>query len=58
MGYGSKQLSEYLENYVDKDKFIEEVIETDGFGHILNSYDGTEDTYSVDGVDYYIFRIN
>lgn len=58
MGYDGKQLSKYLEDYIDKDKFIEEIIETDGFGHILASYDGVENNHRVDGVDYYIFRTN
>ena len=36
--------------------WAEWVIEMDGYGHILNSWDGSEDTETVEGTEYYIIR--
>jgi hypothetical protein len=38
------------------DDWKDEVIEQDGFGQLINSYDGSEDTQNVSGTDYYIIR--
>jgi len=54
-------LNEWGLNYtefIDKDKFIEGVIEADGFGHTLNSYDGNADDVVIDGELYYVMRLN
>ena len=40
---------------IDKDDFIESVIDSDGWGALLNSYDGTEEEERVNGESYYIF---
>jgi hypothetical protein len=32
------------------------VISSDGYGHILNSWDGSEDSQEIDGTTYYIIR--
>lgn len=45
-------------NYIDKDEFIKGVIDADGYGHTLNSYDGTADEVEVEGTTYYVMRIN
>lgn len=34
-----------LMNFIDKDSLISDVVDTDGTGHILNSYDGTIDEF-------------
>jgi len=44
--------------YVDKDEFIEGVINADGYGHTLNSYDGTADEVYVGEKLFYVMRID
>jgi hypothetical protein len=44
--------------YVDKDEFIEGVIEADGYGHTLNSYDGSADEVYVNDKLFYVMRID
>jgi hypothetical protein len=44
--------------YVDKDEFIEGVIEADGYGHTINSYDGTADEVYVGEKLFYVMRID
>lgn len=46
------------EEYIDKDAFIEGVIETDGYGQTLNRLNGEVDEYKVNGVWYYVMRID
>ena len=45
------------EDYVDRDKFIEGVIDEDGYGQ-LSSYDGSYEIFNVMGTSYYVFRID
>ena len=44
--------------YVDKDEFIQAVIDADGYGHIINSYDGTADEETVQDQLFYVMRID
>jgi hypothetical protein len=46
------------ENFIDREDFIDGVIEADGYGHTLNSYDGNMDEHEVQGTTYYVMRIN
>lgn len=48
---------ENVDNYIDRDAFIDEVISSDGYG-IINGYDGQYDTIYVNGTEYYIMRID
>lgn len=55
---------DYLKNYgldfkeyVDEDALAQGLVHSDGWG-IMNSYDGQYDTEEVNGVTYYIMRIN
>ena len=50
---------EYLENnnFIDKDSFVKDVIDTDGYG-MLSSYDGNYDVRTVKGNEYYVMRID
>jgi hypothetical protein len=55
---------DYLKNYgldfkeyVDEDALAQGLVDSDGWG-IMNSYDGQYDTEEVNGVTYYIMRIN
>jgi len=45
------------EDYIDKDEFIQGVIDTDGYG-IVNSYDGNVDEVYVNDTLFYIMRID
>lgn len=51
--YGN-ELYKYHPNAFDIDEIIEYVIDTDGYGHVISSYDGKEIEYG----DYYIYRLN
>jgi len=46
------------EEYVDKDEFINGVVDADGYGHTLNGYDGTAEEIIVLGNLYYVMRID
>ena len=47
-----------LEEFINKDDFIEGAINEDGYGHTLNSYDGSENEIYVQNELYYVMRIN
>jgi hypothetical protein len=58
--YIGEEYSKWLQNnnMIDKDAFIEGVVEADGYGMCLNTYDGSYDTININGTDYYIVRTN
>jgi predicted ribosome quality control (RQC) complex YloA/Tae2 family protein len=45
-------------NYIDKREFIEGVIDADGYGHTLNSYDGSADETYIKDTLFYVMRID
>jgi hypothetical protein len=47
-----------FEEFIDKDDFIQEIIDVDGYGHVLNSYDGSTDEVYVNGDLFYVMRID
>ena len=47
-----------LSDYVDKDAFIQGVIDADGYGHTINSYDGNADEIYVNDTLFYVMRID
>ena len=54
-------LSEYgleWENYIDKDEFIDAVIDADGYGHTINGYDGNADEMKVQDQWFWVMRID
>ena len=51
-------MEESIKDFIDEDEFIEGVIESDGRGHTLSSYDGVENEVSFDDEWYYIYRTN
>ena len=54
--YYMKDFGMDIENYIDKESFIDDVISEDGYG-IINSYSGDYDSVTLD--EYYIvMRIN
>lgn len=46
------------ENFIDKDDFIEAVIDADGYGHTINGYDGNADEMKVMDTWYWVMRID
>lgn len=46
------------QNFIDKDDFIKGVIDEDGYGHTLNSYDGNADEVYVNEQLFYVMRID
>jgi len=47
-----------MDNFINKRDFIEGVIDADGYGHTLSSYDGNADEVTVEGTTYWVIRIN
>lgn len=47
-----------LEDFIDKDGFIQAVIDSDGYGPSLNSYDGDIDEVQVLGETFFVMRID
>ena len=45
-------------NYINKDSFIEDVIDTDGYGHTIGSYDGEAEEIDVLGNTFWVIRID
>lgn len=45
-------------DYIDKDEFTQGVIDADGYGHTLNSYDGSADEVYVNDELFYVMRID
>jgi hypothetical protein len=46
------------DNYMDKDAFIDGLIDADGYGHTLNNYDGTADEIRIQDEWYYVMRLD
>lgn len=51
------ELPECYRNYFDREGWKSDA-RFDGRGHCLNHYDGNEESETVDGVEYYIYRQN
>ena len=47
-----------MNEYIDKDAFIKGIVEEDGYGTTLNGYDGSADEIDVEGVTFYVMRID
>jgi hypothetical protein len=66
----SDQLDNYLEecvlseiperyrDYFDGNRWKEDALAADGYGHTLSSYDGEEHEACIDGEYYYVYRVN
>ena len=48
----------FIMDFVDIDTVIAEILRSDGYGNLLNSYDGDADLAEIDGEDYYIMRVS
>ena len=47
-----------LKNFVDMRELIKGIVEIDGYGQTINSYDGSEETVEFNNETYYIFQID
>lgn len=47
-----------VSNFINRREFIQDVIDTDGYGHTLNRYDGNADEVFVDGDLFFVMRID
>lgn len=47
-----------LKRFIDEEAFINGIIDTDGYGHTLNRYDGSDDEISVNGTTFHVMRID
>jgi hypothetical protein len=47
-----------ISNYINKEKFIKEIINNDGYGDILNRYDGTADEMFLGEDLFFVMRID
>jgi len=45
-------------DFINKEELIESVVDSDGYGFSLNSYDGDVNEEVIDGTTYYIVRVN
>jgi len=48
----------FIMDFIDTDSIVNTVISSDGYGSILNSYDGDYDTYNINGTEYYVMRVS
>ena len=48
----------FIMEFIDLDKLTETVVSSDGYGNMLNSYDGDYDTFNINGTEYYVMRVN
>jgi hypothetical protein len=49
---------DFIMDFIDTDEIVNTVISSDGYGSILNSYDGDYDTYNINGTEYYVMRVS
>lgn len=48
----------YILEFVDIDGVVQDIISSDGYGNILNGYDGSDNEYKVNGTWYHVMRYN
>jgi len=46
-----------ISKYIDKESAIDDIINSDGYGQILNGYDGNYEEVDVDGENYIVMRV-
>lgn len=58
--YGEESFNEIIKNddIIDIDALAEEILEIDGRGHFLSSYDGVEYEATIENKTYYVYRTN
>lgn len=45
-------------DFVDMDGVVEDIIRSDGYGHLLNGYDGTDNEVKINNTWYHVMRID
>lgn len=55
---GNDAILALVEKTCGLDAFVKAAVEADGYGHFLASYDGKEGKVTIEGEDYFIYRIN
>lgn len=48
----------FIMDFIDTDSITNTVVSSDGYGSLLNSYDGDYDTYDINGTEYYVLRVS
>ena len=48
----------FFMDFIDTDSITNTVVSSDGYGSLLNSYDGDYDTYNINGNEYYVMRVS
>ena len=48
----------FIMDFIDTDSIVNTVVSSDGYGSILNSYDGDYDTHDINGTTYYVMRVS
>ena len=48
----------FIMDFIDTDSIVNTVISSDGYGSVLNSYDGDYDTFDINGTEYYVMRVS
>ena len=51
-------MEDRMDQFIDREEFIDDVIISDGRGHTISSYDGEEDEIEYNNEWYYIYRMN
>jgi hypothetical protein len=48
----------FIMDFIDTDSIANTVVNSDGYGYLLNSYDGDYDTFDINGTTYYVMRVS
>jgi hypothetical protein len=48
----------FIMDFIDTNDITNTVVSSDGYGSLLNSYDGDYDTYNINGTEYYVLRVS
>ena len=48
--------NDFILDFIDIDELTDKIVSSDGYGGILNSYDGDHDTYDINENTYYVMR--
>ena len=48
----------FIMDFIDTDSIADTVVNSDGYGSLLNSYDGDYDTFDINGTTYYVMRVS
>jgi hypothetical protein len=49
---------DFIMDFIDTNDITNTVVNSDGYGSLLNSYDGDYDTFNIKGTEYYVMRVS